>query len=130
MAESKQIEERLNAVGIPIAYRQFKPFKGKPVPPPPYLVYYAERESVRGADGKDLYKQLHIVVELYTDKKRRRLKTASRAQSMNLNLTSTKITSTKNGCGAYLGNSTSIKKYGGFENVKEIGNRNPDTWER
>lgn len=69
MAESKKIEEILNAVGIPIAYRQFRSFKGKTVPPPPYLVYYAERESGRGADGKDLYKQLHIVVELYTDKK-------------------------------------------------------------
>lgn len=69
MAENKQVEEMLKTAGIPVAYRQFRPFKGTPVPPPLYLVYYAERESGRGADGKDLYKQLHIVVELYTDRK-------------------------------------------------------------
>lgn len=69
MAENKQVEEMLKTAGIPVAYRQFRPFKGTPVPPPPYLVYYAERENGRGADGKNLYKQLHIVVELYTDRK-------------------------------------------------------------
>lgn len=69
MTESKQIGEMLKTVGVPVAYRLFRPYKGKPVPAPPYLVYFAERESGRGADGKDLYRQLHFVVELYTDKK-------------------------------------------------------------
>lgn len=46
----------MKPLGIPIAYREFKPYKGKPVPPPPFLVYYAEHETGSGADGKNLYK--------------------------------------------------------------------------
>lgn len=69
MQASEYIKERLQAVGLPLAYRQFEPYKNKPVPSPPYLIYLIDRESGRGADGKNFYKRLHVTVELYTVKK-------------------------------------------------------------
>ena len=69
MGAIAHLEALLKPLGIPIAYREFKPYKGKPVPPPPFLVYYAEHETGSGADGKNLYKALHFVIEPYTDAK-------------------------------------------------------------
>ncbi len=69
MAVNEHIEKILKPIGLPIAYRTFKPYKNKPVPAPPYLIYLISNESGRGADGKNLYKRLHIVVELYTTTK-------------------------------------------------------------
>ncbi len=69
MAVNEHIENILSPIGLPLAYRAFKPYKGKPVPEPPFLVWYIERESGRGSDDKNFYKKLHIVVELYTTTK-------------------------------------------------------------
>ncbi len=69
MQASEYIKERLQAVGLPLAYKQFIPYKITPVPSPPYLIYFVENESGRGADGRNFYKQLHFVVEFYTVKK-------------------------------------------------------------
>lgn len=69
MAINRRIEELLQAVGLPLAYRQFEPYKDTPVPSPPYLIYLIDKESGHGADGLNFYKQLHITVELYTTKK-------------------------------------------------------------
>lgn len=69
MQASEYIKERLQAVGLPLAYKQFIPYKNAPVPPPPYLIYFVENESGHGADGRNFYKQLHFVAELYTVKK-------------------------------------------------------------
>lgn len=66
MAVNKRIESLLKPIGLPVAYRKFKPYKGKPVPPPPYLIYFIERENARGSDDKNFYKKLQVVVELYT----------------------------------------------------------------
>lgn len=69
MAVNEHIESLLKPLGLPLAYREFKPYKGKPIPAPPYLVYYIERENARGSDDKNFYKKLHVVVELYTTAK-------------------------------------------------------------
>ena len=69
MAVNENIENKLQPLDLPLAYREFKPYKGKPVPAPPYLIYFIERENARGSDDKNFYKKLHIVVELYTTKK-------------------------------------------------------------
>lgn len=56
----------LSGVGLPIAYRQFKPYKNKPVPQPPYLIYLIDSESGRGADYCNLVVWKRVRVELYT----------------------------------------------------------------
>lgn len=69
MPESKDIKKVLEAVGIPVAYRQFVPLKDKPVPNPPFMVYVISPEDASGADGRNFLVQRHISVELYTDEK-------------------------------------------------------------
>ena len=69
MAVNKHIESILQPIGLPLAYRTFKPYKNKPVPAPPYLIYIISNESAHGADNKNLYKRLHVAVELYTTTK-------------------------------------------------------------
>jgi hypothetical protein len=69
MAVNKEIEDMLSPVGLPLAYRQFKPYKNKPVPKPPYLIYIIEREKGSGADGKNLVKERTVTIELYSDRK-------------------------------------------------------------
>lgn len=66
MAVNERVEGLLKPTGLPLAYREFKPYKGKPVPAPPYLIYFIERENARGSDDKNFYKKLQVVVELYT----------------------------------------------------------------
>ena len=40
MAVNERVEGLLKPIGLPLAYRKFKPYKGKPVPAPPYLIYF------------------------------------------------------------------------------------------
>lgn len=61
------VEGLIAPLGLPIAYRQFTPFKDKPVPNPPYLIYYISPENSGGADYKNLLVQRTVTVELYTD---------------------------------------------------------------
>ena len=67
MAVNERIETLLNPIGLPLAYREFKPFKNKPVPKPPYLIYLIDNESGRGADGKNLLMRKRVTVELYSN---------------------------------------------------------------
>lgn len=60
------LESLLASVGIPIAYRKFKPYKNKPVPKPPYMIYIIERETGRGADNKNLLSEKSAFLELYS----------------------------------------------------------------
>ena len=59
----------LSVVGLPIAYRQFKRYKNKTVPKPPYLIYLIQSESGRGADYCNLILRKRVTVELYTTQK-------------------------------------------------------------
>lgn len=63
------MEEMLSGVGLPLAYRQFKPYKNKPVPKPPYLIYLISTESGHGADYINLISRKRVTVELYTTTK-------------------------------------------------------------
>lgn len=69
MAVNERIEMLLSRIGIPFTYREFKPYKNKPAPNPPYLVYLIDNEKGFGADGKNLIMRKHITVELYSDTK-------------------------------------------------------------
>lgn len=69
MAVNEHIENLLKPTGLPLAYREFKPYKNKPVPKPPYLIYLIENESGRGADGKNLLTRKRVTVELYANTK-------------------------------------------------------------
>lgn len=69
MAVNERIENLLTATGLPLAYREFKPYKNKPVPNPPYIVYLIDNESGRGADGKNLLMRKRVTVELYSNTK-------------------------------------------------------------
>ena len=70
MPESKKdvyVENLIAPVGLPVAYRQFIPYKNKPVPNPPYLIYTITPVKAGGADNKNLYVKKQVTVELYTD---------------------------------------------------------------
>lgn len=62
--ELEEIKEKLDKLGIPVAYLQFsKPQKL------PFMVYFEAGGEVTGADDFNLYRRKNIVVELYTAKK-------------------------------------------------------------
>lgn len=70
MPESKKdvyVENLIAPVGLPVAYRQFIPYKNKPVPNPPYLIYTITPENTGGGDNKNLFVRRTVTVELYTD---------------------------------------------------------------
>lgn len=69
MAVNNQIEELLKPIGLPVAYRMFKPYKNKPVPNPPYIVYLIDNENAHGADSKNFILKKHITIEFYSNKK-------------------------------------------------------------
>ena len=69
MVVNKKIEEMLSTVGIPLAYLQFKPYKNKPVPSPPYLIYLISSERGYGPDDRNLITQKRVAVELYSNVK-------------------------------------------------------------
>ena len=69
MPGNEKIERILKTVGIPVAYRQFIPFRDKHVPEPPYLIYIISPEEAFGADRKMLAVRRHVIIELYTGKK-------------------------------------------------------------
>lgn len=66
MAVNNQIEKLLKPVGLPVAYRMFKPYKDKPVPNPPYIVYLIDNENAHGADGKNFI--FHITTLIISKK--------------------------------------------------------------
>lgn len=59
----------LSSIKIPVAYRQFLPYKDKPIPAPPYLIYYIGGETSLGADNKNLALKKRVSLELYTSVK-------------------------------------------------------------
>lgn len=69
MPEISDIISALSRIGMPVAYRQFLPTKGVEVPNPPYAVYIISPETGRGADYKNLLRERHVRIEIYTDAK-------------------------------------------------------------
>lgn len=63
------IEGILKPLGLPIAYRRFKQYKSKPLPSPPYIVWFIDDEALRGSDSKNHIVERHIIVEFYSAKK-------------------------------------------------------------
>ncbi len=66
-----EIEQLLREMGLPFAYRRFRPFKGRPLPEPPYIVWYIDEEQDFGSDSENLLKRQKITVELYSKNKDR-----------------------------------------------------------
>lgn len=63
------VKERLEKLGIPYAYRRFKEYKNKPLPEPPYIVWFIDGEQHEGSDFKNLIRHCHITIELYSKTK-------------------------------------------------------------
>lgn len=62
--ELEEIKERLDNLGIPVAYMQFNtPQK------PPFLVYYEDGGKISGADYYNLIRRINVRFELYSDQK-------------------------------------------------------------
>lgn len=61
---SEKIAQLLKTLDIPFRYKVF----GE-TPTPPYIVYYADKESRYGSDDMNLLAEREIIIELYTDKK-------------------------------------------------------------
>lgn len=57
------IKARLDACGLPLAYRMFPAGEA---PPLPYLVWYVGSETNFAADGENWYNIKALTVELYT----------------------------------------------------------------
>lgn len=62
--ELEEIREKLLTLGIPVAYLQFKSPQTLP-----YVVYYESDTEITGADHYNLYRDVEITIELYSDTK-------------------------------------------------------------
>lgn len=62
---TKTILERLQALGLPFAYREFRETKKNPAPAPPFIVWL-KSEQGRGADSKNNLLEVSMSIELYT----------------------------------------------------------------
>ena len=66
--ELSEIAEKLETIGIPVAYLQFKKPQSLP-----FIVYYEAGTKVKGADHYNLYRDVTVVVELYAENKQPQL---------------------------------------------------------
>lgn len=64
----EEIIKRAEALGLPITENEFIKTKEKPLPEPPYLIWYDDETNGDGGDDVVLFKRRKIVLELYTDK--------------------------------------------------------------
>lgn len=62
------IIQRATDIGLPIAENEFRKTKVKPLPEPPYLIWYENGKHGDGADDAILFTETKLVLELYTDK--------------------------------------------------------------
>ena len=62
--ELAEIKRKLDTLGIPVAYMCFKKPQNLPC-----AVYYEAGTEIRGADNYNLYRDVTINIELYTEKK-------------------------------------------------------------
>lgn len=62
----------LKEIGLPCAYHHFKPYKNKPLPEPPYIIWYIDDEHHFGSDDKNFLKRQSITIELYSRTKDRK----------------------------------------------------------
>ena len=60
------VEKLLEGLGLPFAFEKFKPYKNKPLPDPPYIVWFIDNEHNYGSDDKNFLKHCNITIELYT----------------------------------------------------------------
>ena len=63
-----EIISSAEALGLPIAENEFRKTKEKPLPEPPYVIWYEDEQGSDGADKAVLIKKRNMVLELYTDK--------------------------------------------------------------
>lgn len=67
MLTFETILKRAEAVGIPIAFVEFRDTKQNPAPEPPFLIYlYTEKQ--RGSDDRNRIREISASLELYTDR--------------------------------------------------------------
>ena len=67
MTTFKEIINRLEGIGLPVAHMEFKDTKRKPAPDPPFACYLVT-ERQRGSDQRNLIKEFDGSIELYTDR--------------------------------------------------------------
>lgn len=56
---------RLQTLGLPCAYREFRDTKKNPAPYPPFIVWLKSQQG-RGADSKNNLLEVSMSIELYT----------------------------------------------------------------
>ncbi|WP_173328420.1 hypothetical protein [Ruminococcus flavefaciens] len=66
--ELTEIKSRLDSLGIPVAYMRFRKPQSLP-----FAVYYESGTEIKGADNYNLYRDVTINIELYTEKKQPQL---------------------------------------------------------
>lgn len=62
--ELKEIRDRLLSLDLPVAYLRFK--KAQKLP---FIIYYESDTEIKGADNYNLYRDVEITIELYTEDK-------------------------------------------------------------
>ena len=66
--ELSEIYVKLKTIGIPVAYLKFDTPQDRP-----FIVYYENGSDFAGADNFNLYSDTGIMIELYFDKKDKKL---------------------------------------------------------
>ena len=68
MQVDSYIESLLKPLGLPYAENQFIPYKDKPVPHPPYIVYVIKNEKTDGSDCRPGgLISVEVAIEFYSD---------------------------------------------------------------
>lgn len=62
--ELTEIKSKLDTLKIPVAYMRFNKPQSLP-----FAVYYESGTDIKGADNYNLYRDVTITIELYTEKK-------------------------------------------------------------
>lgn len=64
LKELDEIYNSLKSLEIPVAYLKFNTPQKLP-----FIAYFESGAEIKGADGHNLYREIEITVELYSDKK-------------------------------------------------------------
>ncbi|WP_031517599.1 hypothetical protein [Desulfofalx alkaliphila] len=61
-----ELYQALKALGMPVAYSEFKVGPGNPAPEPPFITYHVADASAYGSDDRNEIKRTGYLIELYT----------------------------------------------------------------
>ncbi len=66
--KADEIITRIKTLGLPVAENEFRKTLTTPLPDAPYIIWYEDGVEAKGGDHVVLFREIKLVIELYTDK--------------------------------------------------------------